>query len=723
MSETLIESGFDALGVSPNYVEMLARQAITTPTPIQAAAIPVALAGKDVMGIAQTGTGKTLAFALPVLERMKPHEQALVLSPTRELAHQTAFTFAKIGGKPALVVGGESIQMQIHALRKKPPVIVATPGRLIDHLRRGTVRLDNIKFVVLDEADRMLDMGFAPDIERILGEIDDERQTLLFSATIPPEIEQIATNYMQSPERIETARSGSRAELVSQEVVYLQHSEKYRLLEELLLEHDGRILVFTRTKHGARKLAESLREIGHKAVEMHADRTMLQRRQALQGFSANVYRVMVATDVAARGIDVNDIELVINFDVPEQAEDYVHRIGRSGRAGATGKSVTLALRPQGRMIRAIEEIIGETLPISDRSTENAPVVKFKRGHAKRDLTNRPEVVHSPHVRPERPERYERPVRADDFVIEKPRVARSSGAWYDAEGNVIERAQPAPRPAYNRDDRPRPYNREDRPQYPRRDDNGPRPYNREDRPQYPRRDDRPRPYNRDDRPQYPRRDDSGPRPYNRDDRPQYPRRDDSGPRPYNREDRPQYPRRDDNGPRPYNRDDRPQYPRRDDNGPRPYNRDDRPQYPRRDDNGPRPYNRDDRPQYPRRDDNGPRPYNREDRPHYPRRDDRPRPYNRDDRPQYPRRDDNGPRPYKPRPYNPGPDSGRPAKKDRWDDTTAPRNTPFEQKLNKFGGSAKPKKAKPGKLTKFGKPAKNNGMPSNGFQPPKKRHRKK
>lgn len=682
MSETLIESGFDALGVSPNYVEMLARQAITTPTPIQAAAIPVALAGKDVMGIAQTGTGKTLAFALPVLERMKPHEQALVLSPTRELAHQTAFTFAKIGGKPALVVGGESIQMQIHALRKKPPVIVATPGRLIDHLRRGTVRLDNIKFVVLDEADRMLDMGFAPDIERILGEIDDERQTLLFSATIPPEIEQIATNYMQSPERIETARSGSRAELVSQEVVYLQHSEKYRVLEELLLEHDGRILVFTRTKHGARKLAESLREIGHKAVEMHADRTMLQRRQALQGFSANVYRVMVATDVAARGIDVNDIELVINFDVPEQAEDYVHRIGRSGRAGATGKSVTLALRPQGRMIRAIEEIIGESLPISDRSTENAPVVKFKRGHAKRDLTNRPEVVHSPHVRPERPERYERPVRADDFVIEKPRVARSSGAWYDAEGNVIERAQPAPRPAHNRDDRP---------QYPRRDDNGPRPYNREDRPQYP------------------RREDNGPRPYNRDDRPQYPRRDDNGPRPYNRDDRPQYPRRDDNGPRPYNRDDRPAYPRRDDNGPRPYNRDDRPQYPRRDDNGPRPYNRDDRPQYPRRDDNGPRPYNRDSKP-------------------YPRRDDNGPRPYKPRPYNSGPDTGRPAKKDRWDDTPAPRNTPFEQKLNKsgpsqFGGSAKPKKAKPGKFTKFGKPAKNNGMPSNGFQPPKKRHRKK
>ncbi len=367
---------FFGLGIAPNLLKTLEELKLTVPTPIQSKAIPLGIQGKDLVGIAQTGTGKTLAFSIPMLQQISATKgKGLVILPTRELALQVEETVRKLGGKfglrTAVLIGGASMHMQLQALKKNPHVIVATPGRLIDHLEQRTIRLNEVKILVLDEADRMLDMGFAPQIDRILREVPVDRQTMLFSATMPAAIAKIASRHMKLPVSIEIAPAGTTAERVEQEMFVVPKQDKIRLLEKLLGEYHGTVLVFSRTKHGARKICRSVKAMGYGSAELHSDRSLAQRREALEGFKSGKYRVLIATDIAARGIDVKGIELVVNFDLPDQAEDYVHRIGRTGRAGRSGKAISFATPDQSGDIRAIERLVRTRLP-AQRPPANLP---------------------------------------------------------------------------------------------------------------------------------------------------------------------------------------------------------------------------------------------------------------------------------------------------------------------------------------------------------------
>jgi ATP-dependent RNA helicase RhlE len=369
MSITTNPIGFEALNLSAAALETIKTLNIEVPTPIQAQAIPVALEGHDIFGIAQTGTGKTLAFALPIMERLMPGEQAVVLAPTRELAEQIDNTFRSLGMRTALLIGGANMAKQIAMLRRKPSIVVATPGRALDHIEQQTWRIGRITAIVLDEADRMLDIGFAPIIRRILGYMPAERQTMLFSATLSEDIEDIAKRFMKEPTRIEIAPQGTTAERVKQELICAPHERKHEILKNLLYDHKGSILIFTRTRHGARKIADFARDYGHYSAEIHSDRSLGQRRDALAGFKSGKYRILVATDIAARGIDVKEISLVINFDIPEHAEDYVHRIGRTGRAGAEGHAITFTMPQQWKEVRDIEKLIQQQIPDSEYTLE------------------------------------------------------------------------------------------------------------------------------------------------------------------------------------------------------------------------------------------------------------------------------------------------------------------------------------------------------------------
>ncbi len=362
-------SSFDGLGIAPKLLEILDKNGYKQPTPIQQQAIPIAISGKDVMGIAQTGTGKTLAFGIPMLQIMASAKtKGLVLLPTRELAVQVNDSLQKIGKslglKTAVLIGGESMHKQLSALRRQPHVIIATPGRLIDHLEQKTIRLDNMGILVLDEADRMLDMGFAPQLKQILKYVPANRQTMLFSATMPAQIVEIAKQYLKMPLRIEVAPAGTAASQVTQEIFFVNRTEKLQLLEKILKDYSGSVLVFSRTKFGAKKIAVVVRRMGHSAAEIHSNRSLNQRLEALEGFKVGKYRVLVATDIAARGIDVTGIEVVVNYDLPENAEDYVHRIGRTGRAGHTGHAISFATPDQTRDVRDIERLIRKPLPVS-----------------------------------------------------------------------------------------------------------------------------------------------------------------------------------------------------------------------------------------------------------------------------------------------------------------------------------------------------------------------
>ncbi|MBI5413451.1 DEAD/DEAH box helicase [Candidatus Peregrinibacteria bacterium] len=362
-------SDFANLGVNAKIIAILDQLNIKTPTPIQHKAIPVGLEGKDIIGIAQTGTGKTLAFAIPIMQRLSAGRgKALIILPTRELALQVQETFQKFSRffnlRVALLIGGGGMGQQIRELRSNPHVIVCTPGRMIDHLKRRTVQLQDVRFLVLDEADRMLDMGFAPQIKQILHAVPHERQTMLFSATMPDTIVKIATTYMKLPIRVEIARPGTTVERVEQEVFIVKANQKNRLLEALLNQYKGTVLIFSRTKFGAKRICMVVRHMGFTAAEIHSNRSLQQRREALDGFKSGRYRVLVATDIAARGIDVKEIELVLNYDIPEFAEDYVHRIGRTARAGQTGRAITFATPDQSHKIRHIERLIRTALRIS-----------------------------------------------------------------------------------------------------------------------------------------------------------------------------------------------------------------------------------------------------------------------------------------------------------------------------------------------------------------------
>lgn len=370
---------FYNLGIAPRILEALDKMRFTVPTPIQHKAIPAAIEGKDIIGIAQTGTGKTLAFAIPIIQQFAQKKgRCLILAPTRELAIQIDDTFQKIaptfGIRTAVLIGGVSIHLQLAALRKNPRIIIATPGRLIDHMSQRTVMLADVNILVLDEADRMLDMGFLPDIKRILKFIPRDRQTMLFSATIPGEIMEIASFHMKLPVRVEVAPSGTTAERIIQELFVVRRDMKKELLSRLLEQYHGPALIFSRTKIGASKITRFIRNLGHRTAEIHSDRSLPQRREALEGFKRGKYRILVATDIAARGIDVIGIELVINYDLPEDIENYVHRIGRTGRAGHEGRAISFATPEQGMDVRSIEKLIKTDLRVLEHP--NLPREKF-----------------------------------------------------------------------------------------------------------------------------------------------------------------------------------------------------------------------------------------------------------------------------------------------------------------------------------------------------------
>jgi ATP-dependent RNA helicase RhlE len=360
---------FSGLNIKPEILEVLGKLNFTVPTPIQIQAIPVATEGNDVIGIAQTGTGKTLAFGVPTIQKLISSQQsALIILPTRELALQVDEAISRIARHfnlhSAVLIGGQNMAKQMRDLRANPRIIISTPGRLIDHLERKTVRLDRVGILVLDEADRMLDMGFAPQVKRILQEVPKERQTMLFSATMPKEIVGLANQYMKTPLRVEVAPAGSATDNVSHEIFFVRDGSKLALLETILKEKRGSILIFSRTKFGAKKIAFAVRKMGYTSTEIHSNRTLAQRMAALDGFKRGKFQVMVATDIAARGIDVKGIEIVINYDLPDSPEDYVHRIGRTGRAENLGHAISFATPKQTYDIRIIERLIKKTLPVS-----------------------------------------------------------------------------------------------------------------------------------------------------------------------------------------------------------------------------------------------------------------------------------------------------------------------------------------------------------------------
>ncbi|GIX26463.1 MAG: DEAD/DEAH box helicase [Burkholderiales bacterium] len=369
---------FSDLGLIPELLEAVASQGYAAPTPVQAQAIPLVLAGRDVMAAAQTGTGKTAAFTLPILQLLSPlantsasparHPvRTLILTPTRELAAQVEESVRIYGARLPLrctvVYGGVDIDPQIEALRRGVEILVATPGRLLDHVHQRTVNLSQVAILVLDEADRMLDMGFLPDIRRILGLLPPRRQNLLFSATFSEDVVRLASSFLTDPVRIQVAPRNAPAELVKQAVIPVASAHKRALLKSLLEARGMRqALVFVNTKIGANRLARALEREGVQAVALHSDRTQIQREQALADFKAGKIRVLVATDIAGRGLDIEELPYVVNFELPHHPEDYVHRIGRTGRAGMTGDAYSLVAPEEEKYLSAIERLLKRPIP-------------------------------------------------------------------------------------------------------------------------------------------------------------------------------------------------------------------------------------------------------------------------------------------------------------------------------------------------------------------------
>ncbi len=393
---------FADLGLSPEILKAIADQGYTEPTPIQAQAIPVVLEGRDIMAGAQTGTGKTAAFTLPLLQRLLPFAnastspamhpvRALILTPTRELAMQVEESVKTYGKylplRTTAVYGGVNITPQTEALRRGVEVLVATPGRLLDHLQQKSVNLSQVSFLVLDEADRMLDMGFIPDIRRILALMPPRRQNLLFSATFAPEIKKLADTLLTAPVTIEVARRNSAAETVTQSVYLVEEKKKRDVLTNLIRTHNMRqVLVFTRTKLSAERLFRQLERDGIASAAIHGDKSQIQRTQALNDFKEGKIVALVATDVAARGLDIDELPHVINYELPPVPEDYVHRIGRTGRAGATGDALSLVSPEENKFLAEIERILKRTLP---RETPPETGASFR--------SKRHPVAHSAHA--------------------------------------------------------------------------------------------------------------------------------------------------------------------------------------------------------------------------------------------------------------------------------------------------------------------------------------
>ena len=369
---------FDSLGLAPALLRALSEAGYEKPTPIQAAAIPQVIAGHDLMAAAQTGTGKTAAFALPLLQRIANEVRgekarpirALILTPTRELAAQVQDNLRDYGKylplSSTVIFGGVGMGNQLHALRRGVDIVVATPGRLIDHMQQRSVNLSKVDVLVLDEADRMLDMGFLPALKRILAAVPKERQTLLFSATFAPEIKALAQQFMRNPREISTAPANTVANTVTHRVHPVDAAKKRDLLLHILSQDSRRqTLVFSRTKHGADKLVRHLEQFGIKSAAIHGNKSQNARTRALSDFKTNRITVLVATDIAARGIDIDQLPVVINFDLPMVAEDYVHRIGRTGRAGATGEAISLVSHDESGLLRDIGRLLKTDLEIAN----------------------------------------------------------------------------------------------------------------------------------------------------------------------------------------------------------------------------------------------------------------------------------------------------------------------------------------------------------------------
>jgi ATP-dependent RNA helicase RhlE len=361
---------FSALGLSEKILEGVKAMGYVEPTPIQLRAIPLILSGKDVIGSAQTGTGKTAAFALPILSKLGAHApgpRVLILEPTRELAAQVETAIRDYSRftdlKTTVVFGGVGYGKQNDELKAGTDTVVATPGRLLDHLEQGTFRLDKVQFLVLDEADRMLDMGFLPDVRHIVEKCPRARHTSLFSATVPPQIETLIQWAMHSPETIEIGARRTPAETVKHVIYPVSDTQKTDLLLELLKRVNyNSVLVFCRTKHGADRVAGLLKRANHAVAVLHSNRTQREREQALQGFREGKYEVLVATDIAARGLDIADVSHVINYDVPQHPEDYIHRIGRTGRAEASGDAFTIMVAEDAPHVYSIERFISQKIP-------------------------------------------------------------------------------------------------------------------------------------------------------------------------------------------------------------------------------------------------------------------------------------------------------------------------------------------------------------------------
>jgi len=390
---------FEQLGLSEPLLKAIAEQGYTTPTPIQTQAIPVILKGQDVLAGAQTGTGKTASFTLPLLHQLcenfdptaKPRRiRALILAPTRELAQQVFDSVKAYGAhlplRAELVVGGASIGMQVRNLQHGCDIVVATPGRLLDHVQQRTINLSNVKILVLDEADRMLDMGFLPDVKRVMGALPKQRQNLLFSATISNEISNLADQLLSNPVNIAVAKQNATAENVTQLVYGINREYKRELLSYLIGSNNWRqVLIFVRTKHGADRLEKQLATDGIRSVALHGDKTQGARNKALEYFKNGKVTAMVATDIAARGLDIDELPHVINFDLPQVPEDYIHRIGRTGRAGASGAAISLVCPDEAHLLAGIEKLLKKEIPrvadtgyepvslrVNDAPKKNAP---------------------------------------------------------------------------------------------------------------------------------------------------------------------------------------------------------------------------------------------------------------------------------------------------------------------------------------------------------------
>jgi ATP-dependent RNA helicase RhlE len=422
------KTGFDALGLLPELLRAVADEGYTEPTPIQTQAIPLVLQRRDVMGAAQTGTGKTAGFTLPILQLLAPQAntslsparhptRALILTPTRELAAQIEESVRAYGRhlplRATVVYGGVDIDPQLKALRSGVEILVATPGRLLDHLQQKSVNLSRVEILVLDEADRMLDMGFIPDIKRILSVLPAQRQNLLFSATFPEEVRKLAKEMLRLPVTIEVAPRNAPADLVSHQVHLVPLLKKRSLLVRLIRSRDMRqVLVFVRMKRDANRLARQLQQDGITAKEIHSDRTQAERMQALEEFKQGKVPILVATDIAARGIDIEQLPFVINYELPHTPEDYVHRIGRTGRAGTPGEAISLVAPEETDFLEAIEKMLKRKLPrasgseagseaTSEAGHPGAHAREPRRDHARHERG--PRHDHAPrHERPKSP---------------------------------------------------------------------------------------------------------------------------------------------------------------------------------------------------------------------------------------------------------------------------------------------------------------------------------